>query len=144
MALPQKIDLRIATAERLFFSGLVDAVTVPSTKGYLGILPGHAPLLTELGIGNISYTIGTRTEFLSCAWGFLEVLPERVIVLAQTAELARDIDRARAEQARSRAERRLFSKDPDIDFVRAQLALLRSIARLDAVRLHERVSLAVK
>jgi F-type H+-transporting ATPase subunit epsilon len=144
MALPQKIDLRIATAERLLFAGLVDAVTVPSTKGYLGILPGHAPLLTELGIGNISYTIGAHTEFLSCAWGFLEVLPERVIVLAQTAESAREIDRARAEQARSRAERRLFSKDPDVDFVRAQLALLRAIARLDAVRMHERVSPAGK
>ena len=144
MALPQKIDLRIATAERLLFAGLVDAVTVPSTKGYLGILPGHAPLLTELGIGNISYTIGNHTEFLSCAWGFLEVLPERVIVLAQTAESAREIDRARAEQARSRAERRLFSKDPDVDFVRAQLALLRAIARLDALRMHERVSPAGK
>jgi F-type H+-transporting ATPase subunit epsilon len=138
MALPQKIDLRIATAERLLFAGLVDAVTVPSTKGYLGILPGHAPLLTELGIGNISYTIESHTEFLSCAWGFLEVLPDRVIVLAQTAELAGEIDRARAEQARTRAERRLFSKDPDTDFVRAQLALLRAIARLDAVRMHER------
>jgi len=144
MALPQKIDLRIATAERLLFSGLVDAVTVPSTKGYLGILPGHAPLLTELGIGNISYTIESHTTFLACAWGFLEVLPDRVIVLAQTAEMAGEIDRARAEQARSRAERLLFSKDPDTDFVRAQLALLRAIARLDAVRMHEHASFARK
>lgn len=142
MALPEKIDLRIATAERLLFSGPVDAVTVPSTKGYLGILPGHAPLLTELGIGTISYTNGAHTEFIACAWGFLEVLPDRVIVLAQTAELAEEIDQARAGQAQSRAERRLFSKDLHTDFVRAQLAVLRAVSRLDAVRLRERARLA--
>lgn len=144
MALPQNIDLRIATAERLLFSGPVDAVTVPSTKGYLGILPGHAPLLTELGIGSISYTSGSRTDFLSCAWGFIEVLPDRVIVLAQSAELAGEIDRARAEQARSRAQRRLHSKDPDTDYVRAQLALMRAIARLDAARMYDRAILSRK
>jgi len=133
MALPEKIDLRIATPERQIFSGPVDKVTVPSTRGYLGILPGHAPLLAELGIGNISYTVGEHTEYIACAWGFLEVLPDRVIVLAQTAEMASEIDIARAEQAKLRAERQLASKDPDIDFTLAQLALMRAAARLDAV-----------
>ncbi|NWG14305.1 MAG: F0F1 ATP synthase subunit epsilon [Acidobacteria bacterium] len=133
MALPEKIDLRIVTPERQLFSGLVDHVTVPSTLGYLGILPGHAPLLAELGIGNISYEADGRTEYITCAWGFLEVLPDRVIVLAQTAEVASEIDAARAEQAKLRAERRLASKNPDVDFTRAQLALMRAAARLDAV-----------
>jgi F-type H+-transporting ATPase subunit epsilon len=133
MALPEKMDLRIVTPERQLFSGLVDRVTVPSTRGYLGILPGHAPLLAELGIGNISYEAGGRVEYMTCAWGFLEVLPDRVIVLAHSAEVASEIDASRAEQAKLRAERRLASKDPDVDFTRAQLALMRAAARLDAV-----------
>ena len=133
MALPEKIDLRIVTPERQLFSGAVDRVTVPSTRGYLGILPGHAPLLAELAIGNISYAVGDHVDHIACAWGFLEVLPDRVIVLAQTAEPASEIDASRAEQAKSRAERRLASKNPDIDFARAELALMRATARLDAV-----------
>jgi len=138
MALPEKIQLEVVTPEKSLFSGTVDNVTVPSTRGYLGILPGHAPLLAELGIGNISYKIGTREELISCSWGFVEVLPERVVVLAQTAEAASDIDMNRAEQAKSRAERRLGSKDPTLDFTRAQLAMLRAVSRLDAARNYQR------
>ena len=134
MALPESIHLDIVTPEKQLFSGAVDRVTVPSTKGYLGILPGHAPLLAELGIGTISYRIGDREELMTCAWGFIEVLPERVVVLAQTAESASDIDAKRAEQARSRALRRLSSKDPELDFARAQLALVRAVARLDVAK----------
>lgn len=134
MALPEHIHLEIVTPEKQVFSGAVDEVTVPSTQGYLGILPGHAPLLAELGIGNISYQSGNRAEVLSCCWGFVEVLPERVVVLAQIAESASEIDVNRAEQAKSRAEKRLASKDPNTDYARAQLALLRAISRLDAVR----------
>ncbi len=100
MALPEKIHLEIVTPERQLFSGAVDAVTVPSTTGYLGILPGHAPLLAELGIGEISYEIGDQTDYLFCSWGFVEVLPDRVVLLAQTAELASDIDVKRAEEAK--------------------------------------------
>jgi F-type H+-transporting ATPase subunit epsilon len=137
MALPEHIHLEIVTPEKQLFSGPVDEVTVPSTQGYLGILPGHAPLLAELGIGNISYKSGTRADVLFCCWGFLEVLPERVVVLAQTAESASEIDINRAEQAKSRAERRLFSKDPNTDYVRAQLSLLRAISRLDAIRRYQ-------
>jgi F-type H+-transporting ATPase subunit epsilon len=134
MALPENIHLEIVTPEKQVFSGVVDAVTLPSTTGCLGILPGHAPLLTELGIGEISYKIGDKTEYLFCSWGFAEVLPERVVLLTHTAEAASDIDIKRAEEAKTRAEKRLNSKDPNVDFARAELALLRSIARIDAVR----------
>jgi F-type H+-transporting ATPase subunit epsilon len=134
MALPEHLHLEIVTPERQLFSGLVDQVTLPSSRGYLGILPGHAPLLAELGIGEISYTASGKSDFFFCSWGFAEVLPERVIVLAQTAEPASDIDINRAEQAKTRAEKRLASKDPNLDFARAQIALLRAISRLNAAK----------
>jgi F-type H+-transporting ATPase subunit epsilon len=134
MALPEKIHLEIVTPEKQLFSGAVDSVTVPSNVGYLGILPGHAPLLAELGIGEVSYKIGDRTDYLFCSWGFVEVLPDRVVLLAQTAELASDIDIKRAGEAKMRAEKLLASKDSNIDFRRAELALLRAISRLDAVK----------
>ncbi len=137
MALPEHIHLEIVTPEKQIFSGPVEEVTVPSTQGYLGILPGHAALLAELGIGNITYKMGSRSEGLFCCWGFVEVLPERVIVLAQTAEAASDIDVNRAEQARTRAEKRLSAKDPNIDYARAQLALLKAISRLEAARRYQ-------
>ena len=138
MGLPEHIHLEIVTPERQLFSGSVDEVTVPSSQGYLGILPGHAPLLAELGIGEISYKTGGQVEYIFCSWGFVEVLPERVVVLAQEAELASEIDLNRAEQARSRAEKRLGSKDPSVDFARAELAMLRSIARIGAARRRNR------
>jgi F-type H+-transporting ATPase subunit epsilon len=134
MALPDKIQLVIVTPERQLFNGVVDRVTVPSTQGCLGILPGHAPLLAELGIGNISYEVGGRVEHLFCSWGFVEVLTDRVAILAQTAEAASEIDQKRAEEAKARAERRLGSKDPNLDFARAELALLRAISRLEVLR----------
>jgi F-type H+-transporting ATPase subunit epsilon len=134
MALPEKIHLEIVSPEKQLFSGDVDSVTVPSTTGYLGILPGHAPLLAELGIGEISYKIGDSTNYLFCSWGFVEVLPERVVLLAQTAELASDIDMKRAEEAKSRAEKILASKDPGMDYRRAELAMLRAISRLNAAK----------
>jgi F-type H+-transporting ATPase subunit epsilon len=134
MSLPEKIHLEIVTPEKQLFSGSVDSVTIPATTGYMGILPGHAPLLTELGIGEISYSIGDRTDYLFCSWGFIEVLPDRVALLAQTAELASDIDEKRAEEAKSRAEKILLSKDPNMDFGRAELSLLRALSRLNAVK----------
>jgi F-type H+-transporting ATPase subunit epsilon len=132
MALPESIQLEVVTPEKQLFSGAVSEVTVPSNQGYLGILPGHAPLLAELGVGSISYKSDSALTSMFCSWGFVEVLPERVVILAQTAELSSDIDVNRAEQAKERAQRRLTSKDPDLDYARAQLALLRAIARLNA------------
>ena len=134
MALPEKIHLEIVTPEKQLFSGAVDSVTIPATTGYMGILPGHAPLLAELGIGEISYSVAGKTEYLFCSWGFLEVLPDRVVLLAQTAELASDIDEKRAEEAKSRAEKILSSKDPNMDFQRAEMSLMRAISRLNAVK----------
>ena len=134
MALPEKIQLEIVTPEKHLFSGEVDSVTVPANTGYLGILPGHAPLLAELGIGQIEYTANGKLEYLFCSWGFVEVLPERVVILAQAAEAGSDIDIKRAEEAKTRAEKMLASRSVDIDFDRAQLALMRAIYRLDAAR----------
>ena len=134
MALPDKIHLEVVTPEKQLFSGAVDALTVPCTTGYMGILPGHAPFLAELGIGEISCEIGGRTDYIFCSWGFIEVLPDRVVILAQIAEMASDIDVKRAEEAKVRAEKLLLSKDPGIDFARAELALLRAISRLDAAK----------
>jgi F-type H+-transporting ATPase subunit epsilon len=138
MALPEKIHLEIVTPEKQLFSGDVDSVTVPSYSGYLGILPGHAPLLAELGVGEISYKSGNRTDYMFCSWGFLEVLPDRVVILAQAAELASDIDIKRAEEAKQRAEKILASKDPGADYGAAQLALIRAVSRIDAYR-HRKV-----
>ena len=134
MALPEYLHLEIVTPERQIFSGDVESIILPSTTGYLGILPGHAPLLSELGIGEISYTVKGNTEYIFCSWGFVEVLPDRVVLLAQTAENVSDINVKRAEEAKARAEKLLASKDPDIDFERAQLAVFRAIARLNAVK----------
>lgn len=134
MALPEKIHLEIVTPEKQLFSGDVDSLTVPSASGYMGILPGHAPLLAELGIGEISYTAGGHTEYMFCSWGFLEVLPGRVVILAQTAELASDIDIKRAEEAKARAEEMLASGDPGVDYAAAQLSLIRAISRIEAHR----------
>jgi F-type H+-transporting ATPase subunit epsilon len=132
MALPEKIHLEVVTPEKQLFSGEVDSITVPCTTGYLGILPGHAPLLAELGIGEVTFKFGNRTDDMFCSWGFVEVLPDRVVILAQTAEMASDINIKRAEEAKSRAEKRLASKEAGTDFRRAELALLRAISRLNA------------
>jgi F-type H+-transporting ATPase subunit epsilon len=134
MALPEKLHLEIVTPEKHLFSGDVDSVNVPASTGYLGILPGHAPLLAELGIGEIEYRIGSQVEYLFCSWGFLEILPDRVVILAQSAEAGSDIDIKRAEEAKVRAEKLLHSQNVDIDFDRAQMSLMRAISRLDAAK----------
>ena len=104
---------------------------IPGKNGYLGVLPGHAPLITELAVGEITYRRGGSTQRLAVAWGFAEVLPEKVTILAQTAERSEEVDAARAERARERAEARLKSGGSDTDYVRAQAALERAQARLD-------------
>lgn len=128
--LPEKIKLDVVTPDRLLFSGDVDEVSVPGVEGYLGILPGHAPLLSELKIGEIMLRQGEKRTYFFCSWGFLEVLPDRVTVLAEIAERPEDIDVSRAQQAKERAERRLRSKDQEVDFNRAQVALERALIRL--------------
>src|SRR5262245_55350887 len=128
-----KLQLEIVTPDRLLLKDAVDEVQVPAKGGYLGILPGHAPLISELQIGEISYRQGKSTHSLAVAWGYCEVLPERVIILAEKAEKAGEIDKQRALAAKERAEKRLSDvHNPDIDFDRAAISLQRALARIQA------------
>jgi len=130
MALPTHLDLQIVTPDRLIVNEQVDEVQIPGTEGYLGVLPGHTPLLTALSIGEMWYRKGQEKTHLSIAGGFAEVLPDRVTLLATLAERPEEIDVARAEAARQRAEQRLAQARSDVDYERARLALQKSIIRL--------------
>ena len=130
MALPTKLTLEIVTPDRSLVREEVDEVQVPGSEGYLGILPGHTPLLATLAVGELWYRKGTEKVYLAIAGGFLEVLPDRVTILAQTAELAQDIDIARAESAKRRAEERVTKPQSGIDIERARVALMRALIRL--------------
>lgn len=124
------LQLEIVTPDRLVEKDVVSEIQIPGKDGYLGILPGHAPLITELGIGEIRYVADHTTVRLAVAWGFAEVLPDRVTILAETAERASEIDLPRAQQARDRAEQRLKSAAGDVDFERAETALERATTRI--------------
>ena len=130
MALPTSIDLQIVTPDRLLVHEPVDEVEIPGSEGYFGVLPGHTPLLASLAVGELWYRKGQEKFYLAIAFGFAEVLPDRVTILAQLAERAEEIDVERAESARKRAEDRLAHSRPDIDFERARIALSKSLARL--------------
>ena len=126
----ETLELEIVTPDKKVVGEQVEEVQIPGKNGYLGIMPGHAPLITELSVGEITYRRGGSTEHLSVAWGFAEVLPNKVTVLAESAERAEDIDVKRAEEQRQRAEERLKSGDPNTDFPRALNALQRAETRL--------------
>ena len=133
--LPTEIRLNIVTPDRLVAQDAVTGVTIPGKDGQLGILPGHAPLLTELGPGELVYVRTDTKHAVVVNGGFAEVLPDRVIVLAQSAERAEEIDIGRAEKAKERAEERLKRfDDPAIDMERAREALRRAMARLETAR----------
>src|ERR1700726_936527 len=134
--LPESIQLIVVTPERQLLRETVVEVTVPGLDGQLGILPGHVPLMTELGIGELSYrtSASSRPVVLAVISGFAEVLPDRVTVLAETAERAEEIDLARAEEAKARAEKRVAAGEPAIDWGRANIALQRSLVRIQVVR----------
>jgi F-type H+-transporting ATPase subunit epsilon len=134
MALPAHIDLQIVTPDRRIVQEQVDEVEIPGAEGYFGVLPGHTPLLASLAIGELWYRKGQEKFFLSIAFGFAEVLPDRVTILARIAERAEEISVERAEAARKRAEERLAHEQSDIDYERARLALMKSIARLQVSR----------
>jgi F-type H+-transporting ATPase subunit epsilon len=135
LTIPTEIRLDIVTPDRLVAHDAVTDVTIPGKNGYLGILPGHAPLLTEVAAGELAYTSGGAKHFLAVNWGFAEVLGDRVIVLAQSAERAEEIDVERAEKAKTRAEERLKRfADPQVDMERARKALVRAMARLEAAQ----------
>ena len=129
-ALPTKLQLQIVSADRSLVNESVDELVVPGFDGYFGVLPGHTPMLAVLKIGELWYRQGQEKHYLHIAFGFAEVLPERVTILAQIAEKAEEIDTARAEAAKKRAEDRLNNPTIDIDFERARIALLKALIRL--------------
>lgn len=130
MALPTKIHLQVVSAERSLVNEQVDEVEIPGADGYFGVLPGHTPLLALLGAGELWYRQGQEKTYLLIAFGFAEVQPDRVTILAQIAERAEEIDLTRAQAAKKRAEERLASPVVDMDAERARIALLKSLIRL--------------
>ena len=129
-ALPTHLTLEIVTPDRSVIADQVDEVEIPGAEGYFGVLPGHTPLLAMLQVGELWYRKGTTVSYLSIAFGFAEVLPDRVTILAQIAERADEIDIARAEAAKRRAEERITRPVADMDYERARIALMKSMIRL--------------
>ena len=133
MSVPTHLTLEIVTPDRALVQEEVDEVQLPGTEGYLGILPGHTPLLTSLRVGQVWYRKGGETFYLSVAFGFAEVLPDRVRLLARIAERAEEIDVTRAEEHRRKAEEMLQAAragNSDIDLERARVSLMKALTRL--------------
>jgi F-type H+-transporting ATPase subunit epsilon len=130
-SLPNTLTLEIVTPEKPLVRETVDEVELPGAEGYLGVLPGHTPLLTLLQVGELWYRKGRETTYLAVAFGFAEVLPDRVTVLAQIAERAEDIDVPRAQAALQRATAQLAQASPDLDYERARIAQQKAQTRLD-------------
>lgn len=128
----RKLRLEIVTPQRLLAEEHVEEVQLPARGGYLGILPGHAPLLTELGVGDLTYRLGKDVYHLAIVNGFAEVLADRVIVLAEIGERAEEIDVSRARSALKRAEERLAKNgEPEVDWERALEAMERARTRME-------------
>ena len=123
-------QLEIVTPEKKVVDTAAEEVQIPGKNGYLGILPGHAPLITELAVGEITFRGASGEQHLAVAWGFAEVLPNKVTVLAETAERPSEIDVERSRKAKERAEQLLSSGDTSVDVERALDALARAEARL--------------
>jgi F-type H+-transporting ATPase subunit epsilon len=124
-------QLEIVTPEKMVVRDTAEEMQIPGRNGYLGILPGHAPLITELAIGEITYRKAGRTFYLSVAWGFAEVLPDKVTILAETAEHPQEIDVQRARKAKQRAEDALKDGKTEADFTHAEDSLKRAETRLE-------------
>ncbi len=124
-------QLEIVTPEKKVVETAAEEVQIPGKNGYLGILPGHAPLITELSVGEITYRENSTQQRLAVAWGFAEVLPNKVTILAESAERPAEINVERARKAKERAEQRLTSGDTSVDVDRALDALHRAETRLD-------------
>ena len=133
MPLPEAIELQIVTPERHVLQETVQSVEIPGKEGYLGVLPGHAPLLTELGVGILGYRKGSENRFLTVIGGYAEVLPDRVIVLAEISEKAEEIDVARSKAAHDRAQAELSKAGAgSAEWEREKLALDRALIRMQA------------
>lgn len=139
--LPEAIELIVVTPQRQLLREKVASLQLPGASGELGILPGHAPLITELGNGELSYRNSSSSEpvVLAVLSGFAEVLPDRVTVLAETAERPEEIDVERAKRALERAEKRLKSTDAGVDWDRAAVALQRALVRMQVGQVRRRV-----
>lgn len=131
MALPTKLKLEVVTPERAILSETVDEVVLPGREGSFGVLPGHTPMLASLKIGQVEYRIGAEKSYLALAGGFVEVLPEKVTVLADVAEHPEEIDVERARAKKAELEAQLKTAGPDFDFERAQDSLRKAIVRID-------------
>ena len=127
-------QLEIVTPEKMVVKDVAEEAQIPGKNGYLGILPGHAPLITELAVGEITYRNGGVTHRLAVAWGFAEVLPGKVTILAETAERASDIDTARAQAAKQRAEANLSKASTEEDFARITADLQLAETRLEVAQ----------
>ena len=132
------IRLDIVTAERVVFSDDVDVIVAPGTEGQLGVLPHHAPLMTMLEPGELLAKKGGEEFSMVVSGGFMEVRPDRVIILADAAERAEEIDIARAEAAKKRAQERLSHPEPGIDTALAEAALRRALARIEVAERRKR------
>jgi F-type H+-transporting ATPase subunit epsilon len=130
MALPTNLTLEVVTPEGLLLREVVDEVIAPGSEGYFGVRPGHTPMLASLGVGEISYRQGPTWQYLTCFWGFCEVLPDRVNVLAEIGERAEKIDVSRAEAALRRAAERMKSIREEAGFEDAHQAYVRAVTRL--------------
>ncbi len=133
MSLPTQLTLEIVAPDRPILREQVDEVEIPGETGYLGVLPGHTPLLASLKVGELWYRKGQEKFYIAVAFGFAEILPDRVTILARYAEKAEELDRERAEAAKKRAEARLEKPPPDIDYERARIALMKAMMRLQVV-----------
>jgi len=127
-------QLEIVTPSKLLVKDSAEEAQIPAVNGYLGILPGHAPLISELGVGEITYKSGGAAHTLAVAWGFVEVLPNKVTILAEAAERPQEIDVELAQNAKYRAEQRLKSNNPEVDYTRAEDALQRAETRLNVAK----------
>ncbi len=130
MSLPDHLTLEIVTPDHSVVSEQVDEVQIPGAEGSFGVLPGHTPLLATLQVGELWYRKGQDTSFVAVSFGFAEVLPDRVTILAQIAESADQIDVTRAQIAEKSAKDQLARPTADMDFERARLAMLKSLVRL--------------
>jgi F-type H+-transporting ATPase subunit epsilon len=130
MAIPSNIKLEIVTPDHAVAHEVVDEVQIPGADGYFGVLPGHTPLLASLQVGQLWYRKGQEKHYLSVAFGFAEVLPHTVRILADTAEKAEEIDLVRAEQERRDAEQAMRTAQAVGDLERARVSMMKALSRL--------------
>jgi F-type H+-transporting ATPase subunit epsilon len=130
MSLPTHLTLELVTPDRAVVRESVDEIQIPGSEGYLGVLPGHTPLVTSLQVGELWFRQGNEKSYAAVAFGFAEILPDRVTILAQISERAEDIDVERAQEAERRARERLTKSVAEVDFERARISLMKSLIRL--------------